>query len=153
LTIPTRIIILEEREVLYMADYTIQEAAKASGMAENTIRRWIKSGKIPAEKEDGMYRISKEVIQGYFVDRGIKVKNTDTQEVIQPGQADDRLYQEMRERIEEMKKRIEFLEEELRNSRNLIDRLTIKALPGSTTPDTRGAFQRMKEWFMGKKEK
>ena len=87
------------------------------------------------------------------MDRGIKVKNTDTQEAIQPGQADDRLYQEMRERIEEMKKRIEFLEEELRNSRNLIDRLTIKALPGSTTPDTRGVFQRMKEWFVGKKEK
>ena len=135
-----------------MGDYTIQEAAKASGMAENTIRRWIKSGKIPAEKVDGAYRISKEVIQGYFVNRGIKVKNTDTQEAIQPGQAEGILYREMRERIEEMKKRIEFLEEELRNSRNLIDRLTTKALPGSTTPDTRGAFQRVKEWFVGKGE-
>ena len=60
--------------------------------------------------ENGVYKIPVEAMQGYFVERGIKTKKVETPNPIQVSQAEDRLYHEMKDRIEEMKARIAFLE-------------------------------------------
>ena len=127
-----------------MASYTIREAAKATGLSESTIRSLVKKGKLAAEKEKGVYRISEEAVQSYIVAKGEKEKKLDIKEIIQPIQSDDKLYQEMKERIA-------FLEEELRKCQNLIERLTNRAFPEKRPPDNRGALQRMKDWIVGTK--
>ena len=37
---------------------SLQEAAARAGVNERTLRRWIKSGRLPAVKDDGQYRIA-----------------------------------------------------------------------------------------------
>ena len=128
-----------------MANYSIHEAAQATGLSEATIRRLIKIGKLSAEKEKGAYRIPVEVVQSYLADIGKSEKKEETPKVDKPKLMDDKLYQEMKDRIK-------FLEEELKNYQSLIEKLTSKAFPAEKPPDNRGAVKRMVEWFIGKKE-
>ncbi len=41
-----------------------REAAEHLGVAERTVRRWIKAGRLPAEKRDGSYAIELELAEG-----------------------------------------------------------------------------------------
>ena len=52
-----------------MASYTIREAAQAAGVSEGTVRRLIKIGRLSAEKEKGVYRISEEAVKN-LADKG-----------------------------------------------------------------------------------
>lgn len=128
-----------------MANYSIHEAAQATGLSEATIRRLIKIGKLSAEKEKGAYRIPVEVVQSYLADIGKSEKKEEAPKVDKPKLMDDKLYQEMKDRIK-------FLEEELKNYQSLFEKLTSKAFPAEKPPDNRGAVKRMVEWFIGKKE-
>ncbi|HAX97941.1 MAG TPA: hypothetical protein DCY12_03370 [Candidatus Atribacteria bacterium] len=128
-----------------MANYTIREAAQATSVSEGTVRRLIKIGKLSAKKEKGVYRIPVEAVQSYLADKGKSEKKTEAPKVIKPKPVDDKLYQEMKDRIS-------FLEEELKNCQSLVEKLTFKAFPEDKPPDNRGAVKRMVEWFVGKKE-
>ena len=128
-----------------MASYTIREAAQAAGVSEGTVRRLIKIGRLSAEKEKGVYRIPEEAVKNYLADKGKSEKKVEAPEVVKPKPTDDKLYQEMKDRII-------FLEEELKKCQSLIEKLTSKAFPAEKPPDNRGAVKRMVEWFVGKKE-
>ncbi|NLJ49081.1 MAG: MerR family DNA-binding transcriptional regulator [Candidatus Atribacteria bacterium] len=128
-----------------MESQTIREAAQATGMSEATIRHLIKIGKLSAEKEKGTYRIPVDVVQSYLADKGKSEKKIETPEIVKPKPTEDTLYQEMKDRIK-------FLEEELKNCHSLVEKLTSKAFPADKPPDNRGAIKRMVEWFVGKKE-
>jgi len=120
-----------------MEGYTIRQAARQSGLSESTVRRLIKSGKLSAEKSEGVYRIPIESMQAYLSDRPKKEAPSDSHE--------DLLYREMKDRVA-------FLESECRHYRDLVEKLTTtRALtPGKSEPDPRGIFRRVKEWFIGR---
>lgn len=128
-----------------MASYTIREAAQAAGVSEGTVRRLIKIGRLSAEKEKGVYRISEEAVKNYLADKGKSKKKVEAPEVVKSKPQEDKMNQEMKDRIAA-------LEAELKDCQSLIVKLTAKTLKESKPPDNRGAIKRMTEWFVGKKE-
>ncbi len=126
-----------------MDTYGIREAARLTGLADTTIRRMIKSGKLPATKKEGKYLINRDDLSAYFVASGKKVKEKGLPNTTQDQAAVYALLEE-RERI------IRNLENERDHLREMIDRLTTKALPGTREPDRRGVVQKVREWFTGR---
>ena len=45
---------------------SLQEVAQQTGMSEKTIRRWIKSGELPAIELGGRYRIARSDLQEFL---------------------------------------------------------------------------------------
>lgn len=43
-----------------MASLTVQECAQRVRRSEETVRRWIRNGKLPAVQQDGQYVIEEE---------------------------------------------------------------------------------------------
>ena len=128
-----------------MKRYTIREAARESGTGESTIRRAIKSGKLPAKDENGKYLIDAEALQEYFAVYG-KSKRGKTARYLTIGEKErDTL-------IEELRERIRHLEDETAFQRELIRNLTTRQLTAGKSEDTPGIVERVKTWFVGKKK-
>lgn len=54
----------DERPVYTL--YTAREVADALGVVERTVRRWIEAGRLPAVKENGVFRIRMEDARSTF---------------------------------------------------------------------------------------
>ena len=110
----------------------IREAAELLDKSPDTIRRWIKSGKIQASKQGNQYQIlsaeidklrSKEHMQKTIQEH----RQTD-------GNVEMEIVKLLRERISELEADKGFLLEQIREKDKLISELTIRALPKPKTP-------------------
>ncbi len=137
-----------------MGRYTIREASKHSGLAESTVRRLVKTGKIQADKVEGIYRIPIESLSEYLTESGHKVKKSEPPKSTHEELESSTLYKEMKGQVEFLKEQVAQCQEEARYHREryqeLVNRLTVRALPGSGDP--RGIFTKIKDFFVGKSE-
>ena len=108
------------------------EEAQITGYSPNTIRMYIKTGKLKAQLVEGKYQIDQEEAERVFrVGKSIK--------------ADTDLITELRNRISELESDKAFLQKQVVDLQETIKLLTIKQLPGNQ----KGVFTRIKEFFIG----
>ena len=112
--------------------YTIKELSQITGYSMNTIRGYIKTGKLKAQLVNNRYQIPQEEAERVF--RVGKSINTDTN-----------LITELRNRISELESDKAFLQKQVVDLQETIKLLTIKQLPGNQ----KGVFTRIKEFFIG----
>lgn len=112
--------------------YTIKELSQITGYSPNTIRMYIKAGKLKAQLVNNRYQISQEEAERVFrVGKSIK--------------ADTDLITELRNRISELENDKLYLQKQNMDLWETIRLLTIKQLPGNQ----KGVFTRIKEFFIG----
>ena len=108
------------------------EEAQITGYSPNTIRMYIKTGKLKAQLVEGKYQIDQEEAERVFrVGKSIK--------------ADTDLITELRNRISELENDKLYLQKQNMDLWETIKLLTIKQLPGNQ----KGVFTRIKEFFIG----
>ena len=115
--------------------YTIKELSQITGYSMNTIRGYIKTGKLKAQLVNNRYQIPQEEAERVF--RVGKSINTDTN-----------LITELRNRISELESDKAFLQKQVMDLQETIRLLTIKQLPGNQKSN-KGVFTRVKEFFTG----
>ncbi len=108
------------------------EEAQITGYSPNTIRMYIKTGKLKAQLVEGKYQIDQEEAERVF--RVGKSITTDTN-----------LITELKNRISELESDKAFLQKQVMDLQETIRLLTIKQLPGNQ----KGVFTRIKEFFIG----
>jgi len=115
--------------------YTIKELSQLTGYSPNTIRGYIKTGKLKSQLVNNKYQIPQEEAERVFkIGKSIK---TDTD-----------LITELRNRINQLESDKAFLQKQVMDLQETIRLLTIKQLPGNQ----KGVFTRIKEFFVGKEE-
>ena len=112
--------------------YTIKELSQLTGYSPNTIRMYIKAGKLKAQLVNNRYQISQEEAERVF-----KVGKSIT--------TDTNLITELRNRISELESDKAFLQKQVMDLQETTKLLTIKQLPGNQ----KGVFTRIKEFFIG----
>ena len=112
--------------------YTIKELSQITGYSPNTIRMYIKAGKLKAQLVNNRYQISQEEAERVF-----KVGKSIT--------TDTNLITELRNRISELESDKAFLQKQVMDLQETIKLLTIKQLPEYQ----KGVFTRIKEFFTG----
>ena len=114
--------------------YTIKELSQITGYSPNTIRGYIKAGKLKAQLVNNRYQIPQEEAERVFkVGKSIKI--------------DTDLITELRNRISELESDKAFLQKQVMDLQETIRLLTIKQLPGNQK--SKGAFTKIKEFFIG----
>ncbi len=108
------------------------EEAQITGYSPNTIRMYIKTGKLKAQLVEGKYQIDQEEAERVF-----KVGKSIT--------TDTNLITELKNRISELESDKAFLQKQVMDLQETIRLLTIKQLPGNQ----KGVFTRIKEFFIG----
>ena len=112
--------------------YTIKELSQITGYSPNTIRMYIKAGKLKAQLVNNRYQISQEEAERVFrVGKSIK--------------ADTDLITELRNRISELENDKLYLQKQNMDLWETIRLLTIKQPPGNQ----KGVFTKIKEFFTG----
>ena len=118
--------------------YTIKELSQITGYSPNTIRGYIKAGKLKAQLVNNRYQIPQEEAERVF-----KVGKSIT--------TDTNLITELKNRISELESDKAFLQKQVIDLQETIRLLTIKQLPGNQKSN-KGVFTRIKEFFVGKEE-
>ena len=118
--------------------YTIKELSQLTGYSMNTIRGYIKAGKLKAQLVNNRYQIPQEEAERVF-----KVGKSIT--------TDTNLVTELKNRISELESDKAFLQKQVMDLQETIRLLTIKQLPGNQKSN-KGVFTRIKEFFVGKEE-
>ena len=129
--------------------YTIKELSRITGYSANTIRGYIKSTKLKAYLVEGRYQVDQAEAEKVFKVGKIISSTNDTNSGTQ---IDTNLITEMKDRIHQLESDKAFLQRQIFDLQETIKMLTIRKLPGYQE-DTRGVFTKVKEWFVGKKEK
>jgi len=115
--------------------YTIKELSQITGYSPNTIRGYIKAGKLKAQLVNNRYQIPQEEAERVF-----KVGKSIT--------TDTNLVTELKNRISELESDKAFLQKQVMDLQETIRLLTIKQLPGNQKSN-KGVFTRVKEFFTG----
>ena len=118
--------------------YTIKELSQITGYSPNTIRGYIKAGKLKAQLVNNRYQIPQEEAERVF-----KVGKSIT--------TDTNLITELKNRISELESDKAFLQKQVIDLQETIRLLTIKQLPGNQKSN-KGVFTRIKEFLVGKEE-
>ncbi len=118
--------------------YTIKELSQITGYSPNTIRMYIKAGKLKAQLVNNRYQIPQEEAERVF-----KVGKSIT--------TDTNLVTELKNRISELESDKAFLQKQVMDLQETIRLLTIKQLPGNQKSN-KGVFTKIKEFFVGKEE-
>jgi len=106
-----------------MASLTVQECAQRVRRSEETVRRWIRKGKMPATQKDGQYIIKEEdLLETSLVAQG---DDKDAQDVAH-----------LQEVVELLQTQVEHLKNELENKEKHITELESQLAESSKRPDT-----------------
>ena len=126
--------------------YTIKELSRITGYSVNTIRGYIKSGKLKAYLVEGRYQVDQTEAERVFK---VGKKTGSVEDTKKDIQDDTNLVLELRDRIRQLESDKAFLQRQILDLQETIKMLTIRKLPGYQE-DTRGVFTRVKEWLVGK---
>jgi excisionase family DNA binding protein len=117
--------------------YSISEASNILKRSENTIRRWIKEGKLKAEKIGNAYRIDKESVNNLVNQVTNQVLTTDEKENV------DEVVSLLKTRIKELQEDKAFLQNQVVSLTRQVEELTLRALPSPK----KGFIERIKKWW------
>lgn len=108
---------------LNMASLTVQECAQRVRRSEETVRRWIRNGKLPASQQDGQYVIKEEDLMA--TNLVTQDDDSNTQEVAH-----------LQEVIDIFQNQVEYLKSELSNEEQHITELERQLFESSQRSDT-----------------
>jgi DNA (cytosine-5)-methyltransferase 1 len=113
--------------------YSISEASNILKRSENTIRRWIKEGKLKAEKMGNAYQIDKESVNNLVN----QVLTRDEKENL------DEIVSLLKTRIKGLEEDKAFLQNQVVSLTRQVEGLTLRALPSPK----KGLIERIKKWW------
>jgi len=117
--------------------YSISEASNILKRSENTIRRWIKEGKLKAEKIGNAYEIDKESVNALVNQVTTQVLTRDEKENV------DEIVSLLKARIKGLEEDKAFLQNQVVSLTRQVEGLTLRALPSPK----KGLIERIKKWW------